>query len=77
MVLAPHWIDAVIDEAVKKGDAEAVVYALTHSNQLLKAALAGIEEAKKPQPANTMGPSRTQIVRRMIVEAVDNANAPV
>jgi hypothetical protein len=74
-MLAPHWIDNIIEKAVEENNADAVLYALTHSNQLLAAVASSLERAHRPQPKNTMAPSPAQIVREAIVQTVETADA--
>jgi hypothetical protein len=68
-MLKPHWIDEVISDAVNKGDADAVAYALAHSDRLRTAIKSAIESGNK-MPKNVAGPSKAQHVRQAIVQAM-------
>lgn len=66
-MLAPTWLDKVIETAMVKGDPKVVAQAIANSPQLIDAIKRGL--ADKPQPG-VMGPSHAQKIRAAVQEAL-------
>jgi hypothetical protein len=71
-MLAPHWLDAVIDQAMQDGaDEYAIAEAIAKNERIVQAIRNGL--ANQPQ-SGTYGASGAQVIRREVVNAVSAAN---
>ena len=66
-MMAPHWLDEVIERAMKSGKPEDVARAIATSDKMMAAIKHGM--AHKPKPG-TIGPTPAQAIRSEVVEAV-------
>lgn len=74
--MAPHWLDPVIEAAIKNGyDEHAIAGAIAHSQRFMKAVRDGIAAAKqgdanKKANPKAIGDDAAQSIRAAVVNAV-------
>jgi hypothetical protein len=67
--LAPHWLDPVIEGALKRGDPDVIARAIASSKQFTDAIRRGL--AKKRE--GKMEASQAQIIRQEILSAIKSS----